>query len=216
MRITLIHALKNSVQPAVEGFERLWPEAQTTNLLDDSLSSDLVLDGRLTPEMTDRFLALARYSAKAGADGILFTCSAFGACIDACAQALAPMPILKPNEAMIGEALERAGPRGRIGLLATFSATLTSMPSEFTVAAPGITVKTALAADALALLNAGNGVGHDMAAQKASLSLSDCDVIALAQFSLARAATAVRNATERTVLTTPESAVRKLRRIFEQ
>ena len=40
-----------------------------------------------------------------------------------------------------------------------------------------------------------------------------CDVIALAQFSLARAAPAVAAATGRTVLTTPDSAVRKLRRM---
>jgi hypothetical protein len=45
--------------------------------------------------------------------------------------------------------------------------------------------------------------------------LSDCSVVALAQFSLARAAAAVAAATGRPVLTTPDSAVRKLRRLLE-
>jgi hypothetical protein len=42
----------------------------------------------------------------------------------------------------------------------------------------------------------------------------DCDVIALAQFSLARAKPLVEAATGKPVLTTPESAVRKLRRLL--
>ena len=56
------------------------------NLLDDSLAPDLARDGRLTPAMTERFLGLARYARSTGADAILFTCSAFGPCIEACAR----------------------------------------------------------------------------------------------------------------------------------
>ena len=107
-----------------DAFKRLWPEASLMNLLDDSLSADLARDGSLTQAMTDRFLTLARYAASAGADGILFTCSAFGPCIEACARHLAPIPVLKPNEAMIEEAIALSGPTGRIGLMATFVPTL--------------------------------------------------------------------------------------------
>src|SRR5215472_14037426 len=114
MRIALIHALKHSLVPIEEAFARLWPEARLMNLLDDSLSADLARDGRLTDAMTERFLALGRYVVSAGADGILFTCSAFGPCIEAVGRAHAPMPVLKPNEAMI----EQAARRGRkVGLL---------------------------------------------------------------------------------------------------
>jgi hypothetical protein len=52
-----------------------------------------------------------------------------------------------------------------------------------------------------------------MAAETAR-SLAGCDVIALAQFSLSSAASLVADATGRTVLTTPDSAVRKLRRLL--
>jgi hypothetical protein len=130
MRIALIHALAHSPPPIEAAFARLWPEVRRTNLLDDSLSADLARDGALTPAMTERFLTLARYAAGTGADAILFTCSAFGPCIEACAEALAPMPVLKPNEAMIEEALALAGPTGRIGLMASFAPTLASMPPE--------------------------------------------------------------------------------------
>src|ERR1700753_860398 len=109
MRITLIHAMAPSIPPIVAAFRRLWPEGELMNLLGDSLAADLARDGALTSAMTDRFLTLARYGASTGADGILFTCSAFGPCIEACARQLAPMPVLKPNEAMIEDAVALAG-----------------------------------------------------------------------------------------------------------
>jgi hypothetical protein len=214
IRIALIHALKHSIAPIEQSFARLWPEARLANLLDDSLSTDLARDGALTPTMTERFLALARYAASCGADGILFSCSAFGPCIDACAEALAPMPVLKPNEAMIDEAVALAGSSGRIGLLATFAPTLSTMPTEFAVAAPHATLVTALAGEALAALHRGDAAGHDRVAAETARSLAGCDVIALAQFSLSSAAPLVADTTARTVLTTPDSAVRKLRRLL--
>ncbi len=215
-RIALIHALKVSIPAIEESFGRLWPEAKLMNLLDDSLSADLAEQGALTPAMTQRFLTLARYARSTGADGILFTCSAFGPCIEACARDLPDIPVLKPNEAMIEEAIALAGPKARVGLLATFAPTLDSMPPEFAAVAPGSTVVPALAAAALTALNKGDGPGHDREAAASALALKDCDVIALAQFSLARAAAAVAEATGKTVLTTPDSAVRKLQRLLLQ
>jgi Asp/Glu/hydantoin racemase len=205
MRIALIHALRHSPPPIEAAFAAAWPEARLMNLLDDSLSADLAREGRLTPAMTDRFLALARYAAGTGADGILFSCSAFGPCIEACARDLAPLPVLKPNEAAIEEAV---GMGRRIGLLATFPGTLASMPPEFP---PGVEVVPCLAPGALAALDAGDGETHDRLAAEAARDLRGCDVVLLGQFSLARAAAAVAAATGRPVVTTPDSAARKLK-----
>jgi Asp/Glu/hydantoin racemase len=208
MRIALIHALRHSPPPVEAAFARLWPEAALMNLLDDSLSADLAQEGKLTPAMTGRFLTLARYAVDTGADAILFTCSAFGPCIEACARAFPDRPVLKPNEAMIEEAVA-AGKR--IGLLATFPATLVSMPPEFP---DGITLVPHLAAGALDALNRGDRAGHDRIVAEASKPLADCDAIALAQFSMAEAAPLVAQATGKPVLTTPDSAVRRLRRLL--
>jgi hypothetical protein len=214
MRIALIHALKHSIAPIEDAFARLWPAARLANLLDDSLSADLARDGMLTPAMTERFLTLARYAKASGADGILFTCSAFGPCIEACARELAPIPVLKPNEAMIEDALALIGPSGRIGLLATFAPTLDSMPPEFATVAPVMKVVPKLAEGALAALDRGDVAVHDRTAVDAAMALRSCDVIALGQFSLARAAQAIGAATGRRVLTTPDSAVNKLKRLL--
>lgn len=179
-------------------------------LMDDSLSADLALAGAMPPSMTGRFLTLARYAAGTGADGILFTCSAFGPCIEACQQDLAPLPVLKPNEAMIEDAI---GLGTRIGLLATFGPSLDTLPAEFVAARGDAVISTALAQGALAALDRGDGAEHDRLAAEAAKSLVDCDVIALGQFSLARAAAEVAQATGKPVLTTPDSAIRKLRRL---
>ncbi len=179
------------------------------NLLDDSLSADLAREGTLTPTMTERFLTLARYAAGTGAQGILFSCSAFGPCIEACARELAPLPVLKPNEAAIEEAVKIGR---RIGLLATFPGTLASMPPEFP---PGVEVVPCLAPGALAALDAGDAATHDRLAAEASVALRDCDVVLLGQFSLARAASLVAAATGKPVVTTPDSAVAKLKRLLK-
>lgn len=215
MRIALIHALPVSIAPIEEAFSRLWPEAATVNLTDDSLAGDLATAGTLQPEMTDRFLALGRYSAISGADAILFTCSAFGPCIEACATDLSPLPVLKPNEAMIEACAERGGPNARVGLLATFKQTLDTMPPEFEAAQPGFALKTGLATKALDALFAGDREGHDRAAADvAEAEFGDCDVIALAQFSLSPAAAQIAERTGKPVLTTPDTSVEKLKQLL--
>jgi Asp/Glu/hydantoin racemase len=208
MRIALVHALKHSIAPIEASFAQAWPDARLMNLLDDSLSADLARDGRLTDAMTGRFLSLGRYAAATGADAILFTCSAFGPCIEAVARAHAPMPVLKPNEAMI----EQAAARGRrIGLLATFAPTLASMPAEFP---QPLEIVPKLAAGALAALDRGDRAEHDRLVAEASRELQGCDLIALAQYSMAPAAALVAEASGRPVLTTPDSAVQKLRELL--
>jgi len=210
MRIALIHALKHSIVPIEAAFAKLWPDATLMNLLDDSLSADVARDGRLTPAMTDRFLALGRYARSTHADAILFTCSAFGPCIEAVGREQAPMPVLKPNEAMI----ERAVARGhRIGLLSTFAPTLISMPQEFP---SSVQVVPKLAKGALAALDRGDRAEHDRLVAQASRDLRDCDLIALAQYSMAPTAALVERVSGRPVVTTPDSAVLKLRALLGQ
>jgi hypothetical protein len=198
MRIALIHALKHSLTPIEASFAKLWPEATLMNLLDDSLSADVARDGRLTPEMTDRFLALGRYAVSTGANAILFTCSAFGPCIEAVARELAPMPVLKRGH--------------RIGLLSSFPPTLQSMPAEFP---SSVQLVTKLAEGAMAALDRGDRAEHDRLVVQASRDLRDCDLIALAQYSMAPAAAMVAEASKLPVLTTPDSAVNKLKRLLK-
>jgi len=198
----------------VDVFKRLWPEARTTNLLDDSLSADLAADGRLTPRMLDRFVTLARYMHGCGADAILFTCSAFGPAIEA-AQAALKIPVLKPNEAMLDEALD-AGTR--IGLLATFVPSIPALKAELEQMAQRrklkVDIKTQAVPTALSALHAGRAAEHDRLIAQAADELGVCDALILGQFSMASAAALIPDRPERKVLTSPISAVMHLKRML--
>jgi hypothetical protein len=63
----------------------------------------------------------------------------------------------------------------------------------------------------MAALDRGDRAEHDRIVTKAAKDLRGCDVVALAQYSMAPAAAMVAEATGRPVLTTPDSAVSKLK-----
>ena len=73
----------------------------------------------------------------------------------------------------------------------------------------------ALAVGAFAALNAGDVEQHArLVADTAVRDLRDCDVIALAQSSMASAAQAAAAASGKPVLTSPDTAVDKMRRLL--
>lgn len=214
-KIGLIHATPLSIEPINSAFRGLWPEAYPTNLLDDSLSRDVAAAGGLTPAMHRRFCDLAGYVAATGADAILFTCSAFGPCIETAKRTVA-IPTLKPNEAMIDEALDAGG---RIGLFATFGPTIASMRAEFEEAARARGLRLDLAThvvpgNAMAALELGDTGRHDRLVADAVKAAGAADVVVLAQFSMARAAPRVAEVTKARVLTTPASAIARLRHLL--
>lgn len=210
-RIALIHATPLAIEPIVAAFGRLWPEARIANLLDDSLSADLAAEGRLTDTMIERFLTLGRYVRGSGADAILFTCSAFGPAIEATAAAL-PIPVLKPNEAMLDEALAAGG---SIGLIATFGPSIPALKAELEDMArakqQALKLATRTLPDALAALQQGDGESHDRLIAEAAAGLMPCDALVLGQFSMATAARLIPAQAGCRVLTSPDSAVMRLR-----
>ena len=210
-RIALIHATPVAIDPIVDAFRRLWPEAKTTNLLEDSLASDLAADGALRASMVERFVTLARYVHGCGADAILFTCSAFGPAIEAARNAV-PVPVLKPNEAMLDEALA-AGTR--VGLIATFEPSIPALKQELEELAARrnatLSIVTRAVPAALAALHAGRGDEHDALIAAAAEGIGDCDALILGQFSMASAAQVIPARPGRKVLTSPASAVARLR-----
>jgi hypothetical protein len=187
-RIALIHAVTVAIDPVQQAFRCLWPDAYCSNLLEDSLAPDLERDGELTPEMTARIGALADYAFSTGANGILFTCSAFGPAIERVAARL-PIPVLKPNEAMFEAALE-AGQN--IGMLATFAPAVAGMEQEFvelvqSKPASNARIRTVCVPQAMQALRAGDGQEHDRLLAEAAPALTDCDAVMLAHFSRPRA-----------------------------
>ena len=212
-RIALIHATPAAVEPIRTAFAQDWPEPDLVNLLDDSLSRDRALAPDLTDDMYGRFDALGRYALSFGADGILFTCSAFGPAIERVAKSVA-VPVLKPNEAMFAEALAIGG---RIGMLPTFEPSIASMAAEFETdaakAGAKVTLESRFVPDAMANLLAGKRDRHDALVAEAGAALRHCTAIMLAQFSMAPAADLLRQKLPGVpVLTSPGAAVAEMRK----
>ena len=216
-RIALIHALEESVIPARQAFAEEWPEARIFDLMDTSLAVDHAERGKLDDVMVDRFLTLGRYASGtrgsgATAEGILFTCSAFGAAIDAVKRDRT-IPVFRPNEAAFAEAVQAGG---TIAVVVSFRPSLATLMDKLRTAAreagasiepTGVVVEAALPA-----LKAGRGEEHDRLIAEAAAKCKGIDTFVLGQFSLARAKPAVAQATGARVITTPHSAVRALKR----
>jgi hypothetical protein len=66
----------------------------------------------------------------------------------------------------------------------------------------------------MAALKAGDGAEHNRLIAEAAPRFANCDAVLLAHFSTARAAPAVSAVLERPVLTSPGSAVAKLKRMI--
>lgn len=214
-RIALIHATMVAVDPIAQSLRDLWPEAEPLGVLDDGLAIDRAAAGALTEELSNRIVALAAYGASTGARAILFTCSAFGTAIEAAARAL-PIPVLKPNEAMFEEAL---GFGDDIGMVATFGPAIAGMEEEFFEEAkrirPTARIRTHLAAGAIEALRGGDAETHNRRVTEGATEIGQCDALLLAHFSTSRALAACKAATSRPVLSSPDAAVRKLRRLLE-
>lgn len=214
-RIALIHATALAVDPIAAAFVRHWPEARRMNLLDDSLSVDHAEAGSLNAPMVQRFIDLASYAKGTGCHAILFTCSAFGLAIEAAGRAVG-LPTLKPNEAMFEQALAQCGDAGcTLGLIATFEASIASMSAELLQLAGGrgkkIALRTEFVAQAMQDLAQGRTDQHHRKIAEASRNLGGCDVVMLAQFSMAAALPLVQESLGCPVLSSPDCAVLALK-----
>jgi len=213
-KIYLIHAADVAMPPITASFRANWPEARIVNLLEDGLMTGLAEDGRLTDAMIDRFVHIGQYCVKASANAILFTCSAFGVAIEECRRQVS-IPVLKPNEAMYEELVARDG---TVTLLATFAPSLPSMVAEIESCAQAkgtkVNLKPQLVEGALDALLAHRPDEHNELIAASVGNQNGCDVIALAQFSMAPAKALAAKLTSKPILTTPDSAVAKLRALL--
>jgi Asp/Glu/hydantoin racemase len=212
-RIALIHATPIAVDPVRHAFDTGWPEAEAVDIMDYSLSPDRAAVTDLNEALTDRIVALARYARSTGADGILFTCSAFGSAIEKAA-GLLDIPVLKPNEAMFEGAMDQGA---NIAMIATFPPAQQTMEDEFADEARRRTdaarLTTFVVEPAIVALRKGDAATHNRLVAEKAAELNGFDALMLAHFSTSRAAEAVREKTSIPVLTSPDAAVAKIRRL---
>ena len=168
------------------------PGIETFHISDDSLIKDVIRRNELTPLTAKRVGQHVASAEEAGADYVLVTCSSIGRAVEAAA-AKASVPVLRVDQPMADEAV-RLGQR--IGVVATLPTTLDPTADlirrRAALAKKDVEITERLCQGAFAALMSGDAARHDAAVAEALRDLSStCDVVVLAQASMARVADAL-------------------------
>lgn len=212
-QLTMIHTVSGLVEGMAALAERFMPPFAVTHRVDESLLSEAIRQGGLTPDIYRRLLGEIVEAGDQGADAIIVTCSSMGAAVEA-ARPFSSVRLFRIDEGMALEAVRRGR---RIGVLATLSTTLAPTGDLIRASAvldgrDGVTVSEHLREGAFARLRAGDIEGHDAQVGQAILDLAETvDVIVLAQASMARARDRLALPDGAVpVLTSPESGMRHI------
>lgn len=213
MRVTMIHALAESIPPVRLAFAEEFPEAQVINVLDEGLLVDF--EGQLTPDLRRRMSNLIGYCQDNKADAIGLACSVYAPVVDS-AKDLVDIPLVSSYGPVMADAVA-AGPR--VGLIASVPATMRDSEHYLRLAAEeaGIMVEPhlCLAEDLIAVMRAEGQSGLERRLEDEVLKLApDVDVVLLSQFSFAAALAHLQNVSPVPVLSAPHSSARALKRLL--
>ncbi|WP_070965613.1 aspartate/glutamate racemase family protein [Vibrio sonorensis] len=209
-RIALIHAVDIAIEPITKAFNELWPETDIIHLWDETLSIERAKCAELTPFLYKRIALLYDLAVSSQVDAIMFTCSAFGSAIEEVAKN-ADIPVITPNQAMFEQAISSAS---QVGLLGTFSPAMKGMEKEFLAASNHSATKLSVlcVSEARDALLAGETDKHNQKLLEGAKRLSDSEVIMIAHFSSSIAKSLIEKKCQKTVLSSPECAVRYLKK----
>ena len=184
------------------------PSVRLINLLNDSLLSDVMAAGEVTPAVRARLRHYLVAAQDAGAGAVMTCCSSVGQAVEDLATEVS-LPVLRIDAPMA----ERASELGkRVGVLATVATTLSPTADLIErLARQGgrpVQVTRRLVDGAYAARLAGNGEEHDRLVLTALQALlGQVDVIVLAQASMARLLPTLGDTGGIPVLSSPESGL---------
>jgi Asp/Glu/hydantoin racemase len=214
--IAFVHTVAFLVELFRQTMERELPQVEAVHVLNETLLKDLLRDGP-SPKITERIIRQAILAADAGVDMVVFTCSSTSPAINLARQMLS-IPILKIDDPMAEHAVSIGS---RIGLLCTASSTV--VPSSALLREHAarigkpIEIDISLSTRAYDALFAGDRAEHDRIITEAAVKCAqDCDVMVLAQVSLAHLREPIANATGLPVLASPPLLIERLRKMTAQ
>ncbi|MBN2861164.1 MAG: hypothetical protein JXK93_12935 [Sphaerochaetaceae bacterium] len=206
----LVKPLSDMLKDALNGYEVM-------NILDDSMIADIIKAGKLTKEVRRRLYGYYEIACASGAELIFNTCSSIGDAVYT-AREFMPVPIVRIDEAMCRKAVELSE---SVAVLATVPTTLDPTLRLLRLCAQesGKEMQTvsALAEGAFGAITAGDAETHDrLIAEKAMEVADSCDVILLAQGSMARMEQPLRELTGKLVLSSPALGIEMVKQMLEE
>jgi len=201
--------------PIDEAFKTLWPQAQTINVLDESLYADIPQDGTLVPAIYDRVASLLRHCELSGADGILFSGSTFGPAVDR-ARIGMRVPVLRAEEAMMEQAVTLGE---RILLVCTAKRAMPVVRGTLDAAIKRAGVTRAISElwvkGARDAITSGDVAAHDKLIAEQVIAAGDFDVIIFGQISMVPAQVPLPPEIARRIVIGPHATVTRMRALID-
>ncbi|MEE8466493.1 MAG: aspartate/glutamate racemase family protein [Dehalococcoidia bacterium] len=213
MRVTMIHAIAESIPPVKLAFSEEFPEAEVINVLDEGLLIDF--DGQITPKLRRRMTNLIGYCQDNKADAIGLACSVYAPVVDS-ARHLVDIPLVSSYGPLMADAVA-AGTK--IGLIASVSATMNDSEHYLRLAAEDagkeVEPHQCLAEDLITVMRTEGQPGLERRLEEEVLALAAvADVVLLSQFSFAAALAHLKNVSPVPVLSAPHSSARAIKRLL--
>jgi Asp/Glu/hydantoin racemase len=215
-RVFLVHPTPLAMAPIDEAFKTLWPQAQTINLLDESLYADIPQDGTLAPSIYDRVASLLRHCELSGADGILFSGSTFGPAVDK-ARIGMRVPVLRAEEAMMEQAVT-LGERILLVCTAKRAMPVVRGTLDAAVKRAGVTrhITELWVKGARDAITSGDVATHDKLIAEQVMMAGDFDVIIFGQISMVPAQMPLPPKVMRCIVIGPQATVARMRALIDR
>jgi hypothetical protein len=213
--ISMVHAT-STVIPVVESAAATnLPGVDRVHILDEGILRDLSRRGELTPDICGRFIDLVKLAYGPCPDIIFLTCSSFSELIPWARRAFS-VPILGPDEAMVEEV---AAKWSHIGIVASVPPAISSARNQLKEEAKRIgrdvTIRPILVEQAFLARKQGDLALHDQLLVDAVLSnIRGLDGIMLCQFTMAHLTCVLEEKTEIQVISSLDSAFRRVRELL--
>ena len=213
-KVVIVHTSLVSRDELNQLFAELIPEAEVSNIVDDSLLAEVSANGAVTPGIIGRMCKYFDCAQSLGADLIFNQCSSVGEAAAIAAKTV-KVPVLRVDEAMAEEAV-RLG--SRIGVVATVGSTVAPscnlVRRKAEAAGKAVEVVPYLVDGALkVLMEEGREKHNQLMRGVVEQCAAECDVVVLAQGSMTVLLPDLAGISK-PVLSSPRMGVEKARKLL--
>jgi Asp/Glu/hydantoin racemase len=211
-KVVIIHTTPATIEGLSSLIKKELGDVKVINILDDSMLDDMIHNNNVS-KVEERWLNYARTMNDLGVDAILSACSTVGEFAEK-ANELLPVPIYRIDEAMAEKAVSMGQ---KISVFATLTSTLEPtvrlIQRKAELHGKNCIINTILVSGAYEDLMMGNRELHNQRIQNAVLEeVSNCEVIVLAQASMASALVGLETIDSEKVLTSPVLGIQRLKK----
>ena len=213
--LAIIHTTPLTIEVLKAIAREVMPEINLINILDDSILPQLAKSNGDLGIVEQRWINYVLGACDAGASAVMSACSSVGELVYK-ARPLVPVPVLRIDDPMAAEAVQRGQNIGVAATLpTTLGPTLRLVERKADQAGKAIHTETWLASEAYQRLMTGDPAGHDriLAAGLEQLG-SKVDVVVLAQASMARVLPSLEPEIQGKFLTSPRSGMLQAQQVL--